>query len=65
MATGERPVDEKFSHAEVKYVRVSDRAGQDCDNCKHVIEATSGTRCQSVASPIYLTGWCERYKRKT
>lgn len=64
MAKTELPDDEKFTHAEVKYVRVSDHAGEDCDNCKHVIEAASGTRCQSVKSPIYLTGWCIRYARK-
>ena len=64
MATGERPDDEKLSHEEVKYVRVSDHASKDCGNCKHVIEATSGNRCQSVANPIYLTGWCIRWASK-
>ena len=60
----ERPESEKLSHAEVKYVRVSDHAGQTCDNCRHVIEAMSGTRCESVKPPIYLTGYCKRWEKK-
>jgi hypothetical protein len=60
----ELPADEKASHAEVKYERPSDRMGEDCGNCKHVIEATSGVRCRTVRNPIYLTGWCVRYERK-
>lgn len=60
----ERPRDEKLSHKEVKYQRPSDHMSQNCGNCKHVIEATSGTRCESVASPIYLNGWCIRWEKK-
>lgn len=60
----ERPESEKLSHAEVKYQRVSTHSGQDCGNCTHVIEAMSGNRCESVKPPIYLTGWCVRWKAK-
>jgi hypothetical protein len=60
----ERSAEDKFSHQEVKYERTSEHPGEACDNCKHVIEAISGTRCESVASPIYLNGWCIRWKKK-
>jgi hypothetical protein len=64
MATGERPVDEKFSHAEVGYQYPSEHFGEACGDCAHVIEAASGTRCQAVASPIQLNAWCERFEHK-
>ena len=64
LAPGERPEKDKFTHAEVNYERTSSHPGQECGNCKHVIEAASGNRCQSVANPIYLTGWCVRYAGK-
>jgi len=48
----------------VKYERPSDYVGQNCGNCKHVIEAALGIRCESVASPIYLNGWCVRWEKK-
>ena len=60
----ERPESEKLSHAEVNYERVSTHAGEDCGNCRHVIEAMSGTRCESVKEPIYLTGWCKRWAKQ-
>jgi hypothetical protein len=60
----ELPVDEKASHQAVKYERPSEHMGESCGDCKHVIEATKGTRCESVASPIWLNGWCERYEEK-
>lgn len=59
----ERPADEKLSHKSVQYERTSEHTGQACDNCKHVIEARSGTRCESVANPIYLNGWCIRWAK--
>lgn len=62
MATGERPADEKLSHQAVSYEHPSDHLGRYCGNCEHVIEATSGTRCQAVASPIELNGWCKRWE---
>lgn len=60
----ERPAKEKLSHTEVKYERTSEHAGQDCANCKHVIETLHEVRCESVASPIWLNGWCIRWKGK-
>lgn len=60
----ERPESEKLSHAEVKYERTSKHAGKDCANCKHVIEAAGGVRCESVKPPIYLTGYCIRWGKK-
>lgn len=60
----ERPEADKLSHAEVKYERVSTHRGEDCGNCRHVIEAMTGTRCESVKPPIYLTGWCIRWGGK-
>lgn len=60
----ELPEKEKATHAEVNYVRTSTHAGQDCGNCAHVIEASDGTRCQTVKPPIYLTGWCVRYAKQ-
>jgi hypothetical protein len=59
----ELPAEEKLSHKEVKYERTSEHPGQACDNCKHVIEALH-TRCESVASPIYLNGYCIRWAAK-
>ena len=52
----ERPESEKLTHAEVGYQRVSTHTGETCDNCRHVIEALSGIRCEAVKPPIYLTG---------
>ncbi len=60
----ERLEREKLTHAEVSYQRVSTHTGQTCDNCRHVIEAISGNRCESVKPPIYLTGWCKRWEKK-
>ena len=60
----ERPESEKLSHAAVEYERVSSHPGRDCANCEHVVEAMAGTRCESVKPPIYLTGWCVRWKAK-
>ena len=57
------PTDEKFSHKEVKYERTSEHPGQACGNCKYVVEAMKGTRCQHVASPIYLNGWCIKFEK--
>ena len=59
----ELPVDEKASHKEVDYEHPSEHFAQACGNCEHVIEATKGTRCESVASPIYLNGWCNRFEK--
>jgi hypothetical protein len=64
MADEELPEKEKAAHSEVKYERTSEHAGKDCGNCEHVIEASSGTRCQTVKEPIYLTGYCERWEKK-
>jgi len=64
MAAGERPVDEKFSHAAVKYEHPSEHAGQACGDCQHVIETLKEVRCQAVASPIRLFDWCQRFERK-
>lgn len=64
MANKEIPAADKASHVEVKYERPSEHMGEDCGDCKHVIEATSGTRCQTVKNPIYLNGWCVRYEAK-
>jgi hypothetical protein len=61
-ASSERPADDKLSHAEVHYERPSEHAGQYCGNCKHVIETLHQVRCESVASPIYLNGWCVRWE---
>jgi hypothetical protein len=61
----ELPQDEKLSHKEVKYERVSEHVGQACANCEYVIEAMKGTRCQHVADPIYLTGWCVKFEKKS
>ena len=60
----ERPESEKLSHTEVEYERTSEHPGEDCGNCKHVIEAMAGTRCESVKPPIYLNGWCKRWQPK-
>ena len=60
----ERPVDEKLSHHAVEYTRPSEKPGEDCANCKHVIETLKEVRCESVASPIWLNGWCERWESK-
>jgi hypothetical protein len=60
----ELPAAEKATHAEVKYVRPSEHIGQACGDCRHVIEATTGTRCQSVKSPIWLNGWCVRWEKQ-
>ena len=64
MAHGELPVHEKASHEAVKYEHPSDHAGQYCGNCKSILEYLNGNRCKTVASPIYLNGWCERYPGK-
>ena len=61
----ELPAAEKLSHKEVKYERTSEHPGEACGNCKYVIEALKGTRCQHVASPIYLNGWCEKFENQT
>jgi hypothetical protein len=63
-APGERSEKEKFTHAEVNYERTSSHPGKECGNCKHVIEAMSGTRCQGVKSPIDLGGWCKRWEKQ-
>jgi hypothetical protein len=60
----ERPESEKLSHAEVKYKRPSEHVGEDCGNCRHVIEALGGVRCEAVKPPIYLNGWCIRWAKK-
>ena len=59
----ELPADEKASHREVRYERTSEHMGESCGNCKSVIEAPE-TRCKTVASPIYLNGWCVRWPGK-
>ena len=59
----ELPVDEKASHQEVEYQYPSERMGRACGNCEHVIESRKGTRCETVASPIYLNGWCKRWEK--
>jgi hypothetical protein len=59
----ELPVDEKASHKEVHYERTSEHLAESCGDCRHVIEAPE-TRCESVASPIYLNGWCVRFAPK-
>jgi hypothetical protein len=58
----ELPSKEKASHREVKYEFPSDHAGQACADCKHVIHGTLHPRCQTVADPIFLVGWCIRYE---
>lgn len=60
----ELPDKEKATHKEVKYVRPSDYPGKHCGNCKHVIETLGEVRCQTVKSPIYLTGYCVRWEGK-
>jgi hypothetical protein len=60
----ELAIADKLSHQEVKYERTSDRGGQYCDNCKHVIESVGGARCEAVKDPIYLNGWCIRWTGK-
>ena len=60
----ERAEKDKFSHAEVQYERTSEHPGEHCSNCEHVIEATSGTRCEGVKSPIDLGGYCIRWEKK-
>ena len=57
----ERAEYAKLSHEAVDYERTSEHPGESCGNCKHVIEAISGTRCESVKAPIYLNGWCKRW----
>lgn len=59
----ELPDNEKATHKLVKYERTSDYPGKACGDCRHVIEATKGTRCQIVKDPIYLTGWCEKFEK--
>ena len=58
----ELPTDEKSSHKEVQYEYPSEHTGKHCGNCAHVIESTDGTRCMTVKDPIYLNGWCVRWK---
>lgn len=60
----ERPEAEKLSHKDVEYERTSEHRGESCGNCKHVIEAMNGTRCESVKLPIFLNGWCIRWAQK-
>ena len=60
----ELPDKEKATHKEVEYVRPSDYPGKDCANCEYVIEAMKGIRCQHVASPIYLSGYCVKWEGK-
>ena len=60
----ELPDKEKLSHKEVKYERTSEHPGKDCGNCEYVIEAMKGTRCQHVADPIYLSGYCIKWEEK-
>lgn len=65
MARGELPVHEKASHKEVDYTRPSEHVGQSCGDCKSVIEEIGAdVRCKTVASPIYLNGWCTRWPGK-
>jgi hypothetical protein len=60
----EREEKDKFTHAEVEYERPSAHPAKNCGNCKHVIEAVSGNRCQTVKAPIWLNGWCIRWEKK-
>ncbi len=60
----ELPAAEKAAHRTVKYEYPSEHMGEACGDCKHVIEKGSSPRCETVANPIFLTGWCVRYARK-
>lgn len=60
----ERPEAEKLSHQEVEYERPSEYMVEHCGNCNHVINGLDETRCESVASPIYLNGWCKKWEKK-
>jgi hypothetical protein len=59
----EKPEDEKLSHRAVKYERPSAIPAHHCGNCEYIIE-TMTPRCEIVASPIYLNGWCEKWEKK-
>lgn len=60
----ELPKDEKASHAEVKYERPSSHGNQHCGNCEYVINSIPA-RCQHVALPIFLNGWCKKYEEES
>jgi hypothetical protein len=60
----ERAEADKLSHTDVGYERTSTHGGQNCDNCIHVILAFGGARCEAVKPPIYLNGWCKRWKKE-
>ena len=62
MNNRELPSQDKATHKEVKYERPSEHMARHCGNCSYVIEASSGTRCRIVKSPIFLTGWCEKWE---
>lgn len=56
--------DEKASHKAVHYEYPSEHMAQACGDCKHVIEQGTSQRCESVVTPIFLTGWCMRFEAK-
>jgi hypothetical protein len=60
----ELPKSEKASHEKVHYEYPSEHMGQACGDCKHVIEQGTAPRCQTVVTPIFLTGWCVRFAAK-
>lgn len=60
----ELAANEKASHAEVKYVKLSYKKGERCGNCRNFIKDAAGeNRCRSVECPINILGWCQRYQR--
>lgn len=61
----ELPKDKKAPHRSqgVKYEFPSERQGEACRDCKHVI-VTETPRCETVSNPIFLTGRCARFERK-
>ena len=57
----ERPEQTKSSHEEVKYEAESKQKRETCSRCQHFIDEIPA-RCQTVASPIKASGWCERFE---
>jgi hypothetical protein len=57
----ERPEGTKSAHQEVRYEEDSQHKGKTCSRCEHFIDSDPA-RCETVASPIAPTGWCERFE---
>ena len=57
----ERPENTKSQKEEVRYEEKSTHDGKTCSRCQHFIDEIPA-RCETVASPIKASGWCERFE---